>query len=266
VLFLFVHCTLSIVHCRRVAVISLFKNKAKKIELTPENLPRHVAVIMDGNGRWAKKRGLPRSAGHIKGAKTFQSIARYGNKIGLRYMTAYAFSTENWRRPPDEIKAIMNLLRDYLKDASNYKYENIKTIFIGERAQLDADITELMEDAERESRDATGMTLNIAVNYGGRAEILRAVRSIADEAAKGLLDARGIDENAIGSRLYTAGQPDPDLIIRPSGEYRLSNFLVWQSAYAEFWYDNVLWPDFTVTHFERALMDYATRSRRFGGI
>lgn len=241
-------------------------NKEQENDLPRELLPKHVAIIMDGNGRWAKKRGLPRKAGHSAGAKAFRKIARYANKIGIEYMTVYAFSTENWKRPADEVESIMNLLRDYLKDAGNYKDENIRVHFIGDRSALAEDIIALMEDAENNSVNATGMVLNIAVNYGGRNELVHAVRELTQKALDGGLKPEDIDEEAVSGLLYTCGQPDPDLIIRPSGEYRLSNFLVWQSAYAEFWFSNVLWPDFTEKHLNQALTDYVHRSRRFGGV
>ena len=229
---------------------------------TERVLPRHIAIIMDGNGRWAKKRGLPRTAGHTAGAKTFKNIARYCNKIGLKYLTVYAFSTENWKRPEDEVKGIMNLLRDYLKDAENFKDENIRVRFIGDREPLADDIKELMLKNERESENATGLTLYIAINYGGRDEIVKAVQKIIKSGVK----AEDITEKVISDNLYTADCPDPDFIIRPSGEYRISNYLIWQSAYSEFWYSDILWPDFTEKHLEKAIDDFNKRNRRFGGI
>ena len=236
----------------------LFGRKTEKERILPE----HIAIIMDGNGRWAKKRSLPRSAGHAAGSKNFKTIARYCNKIGLKYLTVYAFSTENWKRPQEEVNNIMNILRDYLKDAKNFKDENIKVKFIGNLEPLDEDIKELIADAERESAEATGLHLNIALNYGGRDEITNAVKRIVSEGIK----AEDITEDIITERLYTQGQPDPDYIIRPSGEYRLSNYLIWQAAYAEYWFSDVLWPDFTPKHLEKALEEYNRRNRRFGGI
>ncbi len=243
--------------------MSLFKAKQKAV-LGP--MPQHIAIIMDGNGRWAKKRGLPRSAGHGAGASTFKAIARYGNKIGLKYMTVYAFSTENWKRPKEEVDNIMQLLRDYLKNAKNFKDENIKVRFIGDRSPLAEDIVALMEDAEKESANATGMHLNIALNYGGRDEITAAVRKIGNEVKNGELEPEKIDESTISEKLYTAGQPDPDMIIRPSGEFRLSNYLIWQSAYSEFWFSDILWPDFKPRHLEHAINEFRHRNRRFGGV
>jgi len=225
-------------------------------------LPQHIAIIMDGNGRWAKKRSLPRTAGHAAGSKNFKDIARYSNKIGLKYLTVYAFSTENWKRPKDEVDNIMNILRDYLKDAKNFKDENIKVKFIGNIDVLDDDIKELIADAERESEQATGLNLNIALNYGGRDEIVHAVRSIIKEG----ISAENVNEDIISERLYTAGQPDPDFIIRPSGEFRLSNYLIWQAAYAEYWFSDILWPDFKPKHLEQAIDEYNHRNRRFGGL
>ncbi len=225
-------------------------------------LPQHIAIIMDGNGRWAKKRSLPRSAGHVAGAKTFKNIAKYCNKIGLQYLTVYAFSTENWKRPEEEVKGIMNLLRDYLKDAENFKGENIRLRFIGDREPLAEDIKELMKKNEEDSREATGLNLNIAINYGGRDELTKAFRRMVENGVR----AEDITEEAITENLYTSGMPDPDFIIRPSGEYRLSNYLIWQSAYAEYWFSDVLWPDFGPKHLEKAIDDYNHRNRRFGGV
>ncbi len=225
-------------------------------------LPTHIAIIMDGNGRWAKKRGMPRTAGHVAGAKTFKNIARYCNKIGLKYLTVYAFSTENWKRPKEEVSSIMNLLRDYLKDAENFKDENIRVKFIGNLEVLDDDIKALIEKNEKGSENATGLTLNIAINYGGRDEITNAVKKIVKN---GIL-AEEITEETISQNLYTKDCPDPDFIIRPSGEYRLSNYLIWQSAYAEYWFSDILWPDFKPKHLDKAIEEYQKRNRRFGGV
>ena len=229
-----------------------------------ENLviPEHIAIIMDGNGRWAKKRGLPRNAGHAAGSKTFKDVARYCNKIGVKYLTAYAFSTENWKRPPEEVEGIMNILRDYLKDSKNYVKENIMLSFIGDREALPADIQELMRTAEYDSRNATGLKCYLAINYGGRDEIVNAVRKIAEKG----INAADITEDTVSQHLYTADYPDPDLIIRPSGEQRLSNYLIWQSAYSEFWFSDVLWPDFSSKDIDAAVLAYNKRNRRFGGV
>ena len=235
--------------------------KKKKAE---ENLviPKHIAIIMDGNGRWAKKRGLPRNAGHAAGSKTFKEVARYCNKIGVKYLTAYAFSTENWKRPSDEVEGIMNILRDYLKDSKNYVKENIMLSFIGDREALPADIQELMRTAEYDSRNATGLKCYLAINYGGRDEIVHAVKKIVEKG----IGPDDITEDTVSQHLYTADYPDPDLIIRPSGEQRLSNYLIWQSAYSEFWFSDVLWPDFGNKDIDAAVLAYNKRNRRFGGV
>lgn len=239
--------------------MGLFGKKRKASAL--QRLPEHIAIIMDGNGRWAKKRGLPRSAGHSAGAATFKAIARYCNKIGIRYLTVYAFSTENWKRSREEVDGIMNLLRDYLRDSANFKGENIRLTFIGDFTPLAPDIVELIAKAEKDSEAATGLQVNIALNYGGRDEIVHAVRRLVEDGVA----PSDVDETAVSERLYTAGMPDPDLVIRPSGEYRLSNYLIWQTAYAEFWFTDVLWPDFSEKDMDQALDAYAHRDRRFGG-
>ena len=225
-------------------------------------LPEHIAIIMDGNGRWAKKRSLPRTAGHAAGSRTFKTIARYCNKIGIKYLTVYAFSTENWKRPKSEVDNIMNILRDYLKDTDELKGENIRLEFIGDRTPLADDLKELMLAAERDSANATGLHLNIALNYGGRDEIVHAVKRIVKEG----IPPEEITEQTVSDRLYTAGQPDPDFIIRPSGEYRLSNYLIWQAAYAEYWFSDILWPDFKPDDLDKAIKDFSRRNRRFGGV
>ena len=242
--------------------MALFK---KKTELSEDIvLPKHIGIIMDGNGRWAKKRGMPRMAGHVAGAKAFKRVVLYANKIGIKYLTVYAFSTENWKRSKQEVDALMDLMREYLSDSKKYKEENIVTRFIGDRSILAPDIQELMRETEEDSKDSTGMVLNIAVNYGGRDDITNAVRLIAGEVKDGKLQPQDIDEETVSSYLYTGGQDDPDLIIRPSGEYRLSNFLIWQCAYAEFWFSDILWPDFSEKDLDTAIMDYSKRNRRFG--
>ena len=235
----------------------LFKNKKE----LPIILPTHIGIIMDGNGRWAKKRGLPRTAGHSSGAKTFQKIARYCNKIGIKYLTVYAFSTENWKRPKDEVDAIMKLLHDYLVDSVNFQDENIKVKFLGDLTMLDDELNRLIEKAEDDSKDATGLHLNIALNYGGRDEIIRTVRKMAERGD----NLSELTESVLSENLYTAGIPDTDLIIRPSGEYRLSNFLIWQSAYAEYWFTDRLWPDFSEKDIDEAIFAFSQRDRRYGG-
>lgn len=241
--------------------------RRKEVEIHPDQLPRHIGIIMDGNGRWAKKRALPRMAGHREGARTFRTIARYCNQIGIGYLTVYAFSTENWSRPADEVRALWDLFRDYLREAlADFREENIVTRFIGDRSALEGDLLVLMEEAERLSADKTGMVLNIAINYGGRQEIMTAVRSLAEGCVRGEVTPSQLTMDMLSGRLYTAGQPDPDLIIRPSGEKRISNFLLWQSAYAEYLFDDILWPDFSTKDLDRAIAEYAKRHRRFGGI
>ena len=240
--------------------MKLFSRKKNVAE--ERNIPNHIAIIMDGNGRWAKKRSLPRTAGHAAGSKKFKEIARYCNKIGVKHLTVYAFSTENWRRPQEEVDAIMNIFRDYLRDSANFKSENIKLEFIGDRSGMPEDIAKLMEQAEFDSKDATGLKCYMAINYGGRDELVHAVKDIIGEG----IPAEDITEETISSHIYTKHYPDPELIIRPSGEYRLSNFLIWQSAYSEFWFSNVLWPDFTTDDLDRAIDDYNKRNRRFGGV
>lgn len=230
-------------------------------------LPKHIGIIMDGNGRWAKKHGLPRSAGHTVGAAVFKTITRYCSSIGIQYLTVYAFSTENWKRPQDEVGAIMRLFGQYLEDAlRDFLNENIKVRFIGDTSVFSPKLQKLIYKTEQISENRTGMVLNIAMNYGGRAEITRAVKQLAEDVKNGTLELDDIDEDAIAQKLYTAGQPNPDLIIRPSGENRISNFLLWQSAYAEYIVMDILWPDFKPKDLDRALDEYVNRNRRFGGV
>lgn len=233
-------------------------------------LPRHVGFIMDGNGRWAKNRGLPRSEGHKQGAKTFRKIGEYAADLGIECVTFYAFSTENWKRPEAEVNAIMDLFGDYLQEVIDRIGENeekgIRLKFIGDRNGIAPELLNLMDMAEKLTGDKTKTTLNIAVNYGGRHEIVGAVKDIAEKVKNGEINIDDIDEKLISDSLYTAGQPDPDLIIRPSGEYRTSNFLTWQGAYSELWFSDILWPDFTEEDFNEALRAYEKRNRRFGGI
>ena len=237
-----------------------------KTQLDLANIPSHIGIIMDGNGRWAKKRLLPRTAGHSAGSSTFKKIARYCNKIGVKFLTVYAFSTENWRRPQSEVDAIMDILRKYLKDSTNFKSENIRLRFIGDRTALPKDIQQLMLNAEKESENATGLTCNLAVNYGGRDEIVTAIKKIAQKVNSGEMSTDDITEQTVTQNCYTDYMPDPDLIIRPSGEYRLSNFLLWQSAYSEFWFSDILWPDFKPEHLDEAIVAFQQRDRRFGGV
>ena len=233
-------------------------------------LPKHIGFIMDGNGRWAKQRGLERYEGHIEGAKTFRKIGEFAADIGIKCMTFYAFSTENWKRPQKEVDAIMELFRDYLIEAEERKAENeekgISMRFIGDRKGIPEDIIKLMEHIQSESSNKNNVIINIAINYGGRDEIVQAVKTIAKKCADGEIAVDDIDEQMISDNLYTAGLPDPDLIIRPSGEYRTSNFLTYQSAYSELWFPDVLWPDFSEDDLIEALRAFEQRNRRFGGV
>lgn len=229
-------------------------------------VPNHVGVIMDGNGRWAKKRGLPRKFGHREGAKTFRTIARHAKALGISYITFYAFSTENWKRPQDEVDAIMDLFDKYLDEVEDFIDENIRVKFIGDRTMLKPELQAKMQHVEEISKNFDSMTLVLAINYGGRDEIAHAVKCIAEDIKNGKLDVSDVDEKLIQSRLYTEEVPDVDLIIRPSGEQRLSNFLIWQSAYAEYYFTNILWPDFTKKDLEKAVKTFSERNRRFGGV
>lgn len=236
-------------------------------QLDPARVPRHIGVIMDGNGRWAKRRGLPRSAGHRRGADVLEQIADYCAGIGVQALTVYAFSTENWARPKEEVDALMKLLLQYLRQVEEkFQGRNMRLRVSGDRLQLSREIQAAIDHAEAVTADADGMVLNIALNYGGRAEIVQAARSVADDVAQGRIPCEAVDEAYFSKYLYTAGLPEVDLIIRPSGEYRLSNFLLWQAAYAEFWFSNICWPDFRPSDMRQAILDYQNRDRRFGGV
>ena len=225
-----------------------------------------IGIIMDGNGRWAKQRGLPRTAGHKKGAAVFQDIANYCEELGVSSVYFYAFSTENWKRPLEEVSAIMKLFGEYLLKGFNYKDRNIRIKFLGDRAALDPKLQKLMNELEEDSAHKTGMTLNIAINYGGRPEIVRAARQLAEKVKAGELQPEDITEEMMSDAMYTTGQKDPDFILRPSGEKRLSNFMLWQAAYSELVEMDVLWPDFTRDDLDAAITEFNKRSRRFGGI
>ena len=230
-------------------------------------LPVHIGIIMDGNGRWAKRRFLPRSAGHRAGASNFRTITRYCSQIGIKYLTVYAFSTENWNRPADEVGALLRLFKEYLEEAlRDFMDENIRVRFIGDVSAFPEELRQLIHEVEEASSVKTGMVLNLAMNYGGRAEITRAARAFAQEVAAGRRCPEDLTEEGFAQYLYTGGQPDPDLIIRPSGEERQSNFLLWQGAYAEFVYFDILWPDFKTSDLDEAIRIYSTRQRRFGGV
>ena len=238
-----------------------------KTQDVESKLPVHIGIIMDGNSRWAKKRFLPRSAGHRAGASNFRTITRYCSRIGIQYLTIYAFSTENWNRPAEEVGGLMRLFKEYLEEAlRDFMDENIRVRFIGDVSAFPAEVRQLIEEVEEASAPKTGMVLNLAMNYGGRAEITRAAKRFAQEVQQGRRSPEELTEELFSQYLYTGGQPDPDLIIRPSGEERLSNFLLWQSAYAELVYFDILWPDFKTSDLDEALAIYASRQRRFGGV
>lgn len=244
--------------------MGLFKAKKAAGAVDFSNLPRHIAVIMDGNGRWAQKRGLPRTAGHAAGAETFRRVATYCKNIGLEYLTCYAFSTENWKRPEEEVQTIMGLLEKYLLEAiERMERDRVRMKFFGDTSVLSPRLRELIARTDEISTHFEGCQVNICVNYGGRDEIVRAARSYAEKVAAGAPNE--ITEEEFSGYLYSAGIPDPDLIIRPSGEERLSNFLLWQAAYAELYYTDTLWPDFDETEMNRAIAAFQKRSRRFGG-
>ena len=233
-------------------------NTAGQVDMS--RLPRHIAIIMDGNGRWAKKRGLPRTAGHKAGAETFRDIATYCRELGVEYLTVYAFSTENWKRPKDEVDTIMELLEQYLQEAINtMERDHIRLKILGDTAALSPKLQQMVAQTNTISTHYEGFQANICLNYGGRSEILRAARLCAEAGEEWT-------EESFGKYLWSAGIPDPELIIRPSGELRLSNFLLWQCAYSEFYFCDTLWPDFDRAALNRAIIDYQGRDRRFGGV
>ena len=230
------------------------------------SVPQHVGIIMDGNGRWAKKRALPRNFGHKQGAAVFKKTINWARELGIKCVTFYAFSTENWKRPTEEVNGIMNLLRQYIKDIRAAARENIRFIFLGDVTALPEDINAELLDIQSSTVNNTGFIAGVALNYGGRDEITRAARILARRVADGEITPESITETSVEELLYTAEMPPLDLIIRPSGEQRLSNFLIWQAAYAEFVFLDVLWPDFTKKHLELAIDEYNNRDRRFGGV
>lgn len=243
------------------------KNKTQPLFDINKQMPAHIAVFMDGNGRWAARRGLPRSAGHREGANTLKRTVKECNALGIKYLTAYAFSTENWNRPKDEVDSLMSLLLEFLKNADReLSGQNIQIRIIGDTQGLSQEIRNEIARVIKNTSKNTGLTLVIALNYGSRSEIANAAARIARDVKQGRVDPDDINEKVFSDYLYTAGIPDPDLVIRPSGEQRLSNFLLWQSSYAEFWYSNILWPDFSKKDLFEALGDFQKRSRRFGGL
>jgi undecaprenyl diphosphate synthase len=245
---------------------SLFRKKVRQ-DTGELRVPEHLAVIMDGNGRWAKRRGLPRGAGHKAGAEKLRSMTEWCGNKGVRYLTVYAFSTENWSRPTEEVSTLMSLLIEFLeKYDPEMARQGVRLRVLGDMQSLPSDIRDALEHAIERSRSRTRMQLIIAFNYGGRREIVHAARMLARSVAEGTMRSEDIDEQSISNHLYLPDVPDPDMIIRPSGELRLSNFLLWESAYAELWFSDVLWPDFSEQDLEQAITDYNRRDRRYGGV
>ena len=235
------------------------------MDFDKNSMPKHIAIIMDGNRRWAKKQGKNASYGHKEGAKTLEKIVRYANKIGLKYITVYAFSTENWKRAEEEVSALMMLLQNYLDDYSKRAdTENIRVKILGDITALSSGMQKSILRCMERTKDNTGVTFNIALNYGGRDEIVKAVKKIAEDVKEGKIDVNTINEEIISNNLYTAGMPDPDLLIRTSGELRLSNFLPWQVVYSEFLFVDKNWPDFTEEDLDNAIIEYQKRTRKFG--
>lgn len=245
---------------------SLFAKKTSQ-SIDKDRLPKHIAIIMDGNGRWAQKRGLARSAGHIAGSERFRSAAKYLQKLGVEYFTVYAFSTENWKRPKDEVDGIFSLLEKYLCEAiADLKDDNIVLSFWGDISPLSPKLIDLIEETRKLSAKNNGMKVNICLNYGGRAEIIRAVKAVAEDCVAGRIDPEDIDDRAFEDKMYSAGVPAPDLLIRPGGETRISNFLLWQLAYSEMYFTDTLWPDLTDKKLEEIIISYQQRNRRYGGL
>ncbi|MCL2562640.1 MAG: polyprenyl diphosphate synthase [Oscillospiraceae bacterium] len=243
----------------------LFRKSKSAGEPDLSKLPRHIAIIMDGNGRWAKRRGLPRTAGHAAGAENFRAIATHCKNIGIEYLTVYAFSTENWKRPPDEVATIMGLLEKYLREAiAQMERDRVKLKFFGDTSVLSEDLRTLIAETEAISKRFEGVQVNICLNYGGRDEILRATEAYAEAYKNGT--APPLTAESFSTYLYSANIPDPDLVIRPSGEMRLSNFLLWQSAYSEFYFTKTLWPNFNPHELDKAIIAFQERDRRYGGI
>ena len=243
------------------------KKQQEKIVLDKQNIPKHIAIIMDGNGRWAKRKGLPRTMGHKAGVETIRRVIKESDKLGIKYLTLYAFSTENWKRPSDEVSALMKLLVEYLRNELKELNKNGVVIkILGDITKLPIDAQKEINNAIETTKNNSGITLNIAFNYGGRDEIIMATQCISEEVKKGNIRIQDINEEMFEKYLYTYKIPNPDLIIRPSGEQRISNFLLWQCAYSEFWYSNICWPDFNEKDLHNAIYDYQHRDRRFGGV
>lgn len=253
-------------------MVSFFKKNKKQeneedFQLDMNNIPKHIGVIMDGNGRWAKARNLPRQFGHKAGVETIRRVITEADDLGVEYMTLYAFSTENWKRPKDEVSALMKLLVQYLKqEIDELDEKGVVINVLGDYSKLPNECIVEIDKAIERTKDNKGIVMNVALNYGGRAEIVRATKAICKKIQDGEINIEDITEDLFSNYLYTAGMPDPDIIIRPSGEQRLSNFLSWQSAYSEFWYSDINWPDFKAEDLRRAIFDYQNRDRRFGGV
>ena len=242
--------------------MALFEKKKENV-----SVPQHIAIIMDGNGRWAKKRGLPRTAGHAAGAEAFRRTANYCRTLGVKYLTVYAFSTENWKRSQEEVGGIMKLLGKYLKEAlQDMEKNHVRFRFFGDLTRLSPELQQLCEEAQEKSAAYGEVQVNFCLNYGGRDEIVRACRNFAQDVAQGVRKAEELTEELLSDYLYSANVPDPELIIRPSGELRTSNFLLWQSAYSEYVFMDVLWPDFSKNDLDAAIEEYHRRNRRFGGV
>lgn len=252
-------------------MLDMFKTKrdeqSNELELDMNNIPNHIAIIMDGNGRWAKERMLPRSMGHKAGVETIRRILKEATRLGVKNLTLYAFSTENWGRPKDEVGALMKLLVTYLRKELDECHKNgVRMNVFGDTTKLPKECQEALDDALETTKNNTRINLNFALNYGGRDEIIRAIKLMYSDINKNIIKEEDINSELIENYLYTKGIPDPDLIIRPSGEQRLSNFLLWQCAYSEFWYSDINWPDFKEEDLRRAISDYQNRDRRFGKV
>ncbi|MDU1411584.1 MAG: isoprenyl transferase [Clostridium sp.] len=252
--------------------MAIFKSKKddekiEDIKLDFDRIPKHIAIIMDGNGRWAKARMLPRTMGHRAGMKNIKLVVEESSDLGVKFLTLYAFSTENWKRPNDEVSALMDLVVEFIeKEFEELNANNVRLKSIGDISKLPEKSRKSIVDAIEKTKNNTGLTLNIALNYGGRDELIKATKEIASLIACGKLNVEEINEEVISSHLYTKDMPDPDLIIRPSGELRLSNYLLWQSAYSELWFSNINWPDFKKSDLRRAISDFQNRDRRYGGV
>lgn len=251
--------------------MSIFKFKKepekKEITLDMKKIPEHVAIIMDGNGRWAKERMLPRTMGHRAGMKNIKLVVEESSNLGIKYLTLYAFSTENWKRPMEEVNALMDLVVEFIdKEFEELNANKVKLNTIGDVSKLPEKSKRAILNAIEKTKNNTGLTLNIALNYGGRDELIKATKEISKLVSQGKLKVEEINGEIISDHLYTKGMPDPDIIIRPSGELRISNYLLWQSAYSEFWFSNINWPDFTKADLRRAIFDFQHRDRRYGGV